>query len=150
MRLAPAILKRHARLTDKDASRALNNVLNRPAIVEFIKDLNRIDQLFKQGIDSKGETLGTYSNFTKAAKRKKNLPTDRVTLFDEGDFYKTWKLQFDQRVFEILADGTKPDKNLFDVYGDEVVGLTDQSKQKLIDRVRPLFIEENRRLYFNP
>jgi len=54
-----------------------------------IKQLQTQEQLF-QGKDSKGiDIKPSYAASTIKIKRRKGLPTDRVTLFDSGDFYRS-------------------------------------------------------------
>ena len=93
--------------------------------------LNTENQLFEEGIDSLGHSLGTYRPFTIDIKRKTGLPYDRVTLFQDGTFYRSFRLTYDSESYTIDANGDKSDKNLFDVYGDDVLGLTDFNKDRI-------------------
>ena len=57
-----------------------------------IKFLQTQEQLFL-GKNSKGiDIKPAYANSTIKIKRKKGLPTDRVTLFDTGDFYRSLEI----------------------------------------------------------
>tara|TARA_B100000963_G_scaffold107214_1_gene93203 strand:+ start:2984 stop:3436 length:453 start_codon:yes stop_codon:yes gene_type:complete len=57
-----------------------------------IKFLQTQEQLFL-GKNSKGVDIKpAYANSTKKLKLKKLLPTDRVTLFDTGDFYRSLEI----------------------------------------------------------
>lgn len=57
-----------------------------------IKFLQTQEQLFL-GKNSKGVDIKpAYANSTIKIKRKKGLPTDRVTLFDTGDFYRSLEI----------------------------------------------------------
>ena len=93
--------------------------------------LNTENQLFEEGIDSLGHSLGIYRPFTIDIKRKTGLPYDRVTLFQDGTFYRSFRLTYDSESYTIDANGDKSDKNLFDVYGDDVLGLTDFNKERI-------------------
>jgi len=118
------------------AARVLKILIDRPEFQDLIIELNTGDQLFKKGIDSKGISLGVYAPFTIGEKKKKNQPTDRVTLKDTGDFYKTWTVMVNSNGDIIIeADGDKDDKNLMDVYGEDIVGLIDKNLQILIDEI---------------
>ncbi len=56
---------------------------------QVIKELQTQEQMY-QGITSKGiDIKPTYAASTIKIKRKKGQPTDRVTLFDTGDFYNS-------------------------------------------------------------
>src|ERR1017187_5547833 len=58
---------------------------------DFIIELNTQTQLYEQGIDSTGESIGEYSAYTKMLKKEKGQITDHVTLKDTGEFYKSFK-----------------------------------------------------------
>ncbi len=99
--------------------------------------LNTIDQLFNDGIDSLGDSLGEYSISTiegtssYLGKKAKGQPTDRITLKDTGDFYKTFKVEVKDDSFFINANPIKDDSNLFDDFGSEIVGLTEDNQKKI-------------------
>jgi len=100
---------------------------------DFIIELNQ-DQLFEKGQTSTGRSLGEYSAFTIKLKQEKGQRIDHVTLKDTGEFYETFHIVVaqDGSYFEIIGDGDKDDKNLFDVYGEDVVGLDEESRNTLI------------------
>jgi hypothetical protein len=113
-------------------------------IQEEILDLNRINQLFKKGIDSNEGDLNKmtqsgfgYSQFTIEKKRKKGQPTDRVTLFDTGEFYKSFRLTVHSTYMQISADGQKDESNLFDDFGNDIVGLTEESISLIKSKILP-------------
>ena len=98
--------------------------------VEFRKliiDLNTNEQLFEQGIDSKGDELGTYSAYTKSIKQTKGQRTDHITLKDTGEFYKSFRVVLNGSSIQIVANPIKDDTNLFREYGIDIVGLTEDS-----------------------
>ena len=82
--------------------------------VEFktlVIDLNTKEQLF-EGVNSKGEELENirgfgYAQRTIEIKKEKGLPYDRITLFDTGDFYDTFKVIPFLGGFEIDANPIK-------------------------------------------
>ncbi len=98
---------------------------------KYIIKLNTIDQLFDDGIDSLGDSLGEYSPFTVELKKIKGQPTDRITLKDTGKFYKTFKIEVKNDSFFINANPIKEDNNLFDDFGYEIVGLTEENQIKV-------------------
>lgn len=98
---------------------------------KYIIKLNTIDQLFDDGIDSLGDSLGEYSPFTVELKKIKGQPTDRITLKDTGKFYKTFKIEIKNDSFFINANPIKEDNNLFDDFGNEIVGLTEENQIKV-------------------
>lgn len=118
----------------------LNIIGKNNSVRNFIIELNTIDQLYDEGIDSKSISLGNYAPFTIREKISKGQPTDRVTLKDTGDFYKS----FDVKVLgngdvEIVADtikyGFDGAMDLTDIYGDDILGLSADSLDKLVVRL---------------
>lgn len=125
---------------------------------EYILDLNRKEQLF-EGIDSLGVELDGYSDATETVleanrsnlfnykgKSKKKLSGEPIFLFDTGEFYESFTLQVDREALIFDADPLKDDgTNLFDEFGDDILGLTEENIQKLVfllgEKVVP-FIQE--------
>lgn len=110
-------------------------------VLEFIIHMNTREQLFEKGIDATGTPLdqigGGYSNYTiQFFKIPESLPYDRVTLFQTGEFYDS----FVARVIgagdiEITANPIKDDDNLEDRYGNQIIGLTKDSLEKLTQKL---------------
>lgn len=101
---------------------------------EFIKliiDLNTESQLYEEGINSLGEKLseigGDYSPITIQKKEQKGQPTDRITLKDTGKFYKSFRVYFSGGDLIIVANPYKGDTNLYEDWGKEIIGLTDEN-----------------------
>jgi len=117
----------------------INTIIQRKEFKDYIIHLNTNDQLFDEGIDSLGVSLGEYSPFTKEAKKEKGLPFDRITLFDEGDFHQSWEVDatnLNADYFEIKADPIKEDgTNLFKEFGINVLGLTEENTSKLSNKL---------------
>ena len=118
---------------------ALMEVLQNQEVTTLILDLNRFSQLF-QGIDATGEELdeigGSYSFSTIRRKLSKGQPFDRVTLFDSGDFYKTFSVDVDSVGLEITANTVKNGFDLQMRWGFELVGLTDESRTELVEAIK--------------
>jgi len=101
-----------------------------------ILDLNRIDQLYKSGVDSDGVVIvPEYTYVTKTIKRVKGQPTDRVTLKDTGKFYKSFRVVVRKQDFEIIARDRKTGK-LKRKYGDEILGIAPSNLDVVIDLIR--------------
>jgi len=90
--------------------------------------MNTEDQLEEAGIDSLGRSLGEYSPFTIIRKRSKGQRFDHITLKDTGKFYDSWRIVVNTDGFTLDADDQKEDTALFEVYGNDVLGLTDENK----------------------
>ncbi|MGR3221314.1 MAG: hypothetical protein ACUZ8H_16075 [Candidatus Anammoxibacter sp.] len=118
----------------------------------FIVDLNRVDQLFKQGVDSLGNVFGLYASnqgtVTFKGNTKDKKRNSRISLFNKGDFYKTFAVKVPSDGFIITADDKKDDDSLTDIYGKEILGLGNESIEKLSRKIIPIFISETRVLLF--
>lgn len=111
--------------------------------------MNKNDQLFDEGIDSLGISLGVYSAKTiegveglYPGKKELGLPFDHVTLFQTGKFYDSFVISVLTSDFIIDADPLKEDGNLFDDYGVDVLGLTDENLERLAKRISELLGEQ--------
>jgi len=125
-------------ISEIDEKALLFEVLNQNKIKELIIKLNTQDQLFKRGIDSNGESLGEYTENTQKIKASKGQPFDRVTLKDTGEFYESWEVIIsDISDIIINADDEKDDTALFEKYGEDVLGLTDESLELLVQAIEP-------------
>lgn len=89
-----------------------------------ILDYIREKQLYEKGINGKGQELLKYKPFTIAFKKIKNQPNNRTTLFDTGDFYKSFDLIYtDQNSIGVFArDEKTPD--LVAKYGADIFIFT--------------------------
>lgn len=103
---------------------------------QLILDWIRYDQLFKKGVDENDDVIGYYSAFTEFINPEKVEGTP-YTLFDSGDFYRSMMIvvRYDSAI-EIDADPIKIDdggdvENLFEKYGDGIIGPNDETRQKL-------------------
>jgi hypothetical protein len=132
----------------KDFQKSLNNdiivrVLSPIDIREDIADLNRFGQLFQNSEDSNGVSLDIYSDYTYSLKLEKfgTFPRN-IVLFETGEFYNSFKVKINKDSFEIQADTLKGNDDLIEKYGEDILGLTDESKDKLIEIIKPLIIDE--------
>jgi hypothetical protein len=119
----------------------------------IIEELIQNDQL-QQGIDGTGgritdnEGNDSYSFITEWITRGRKQEGDPYTLKDTGEFYDSMIINVGNKEIEIDADPIKTDANLFEKYGDEIIGLTDQSKEKLTEKFREFTINRTRELLF--
>lgn len=147
------ILKQVANnVIDLDINRIVIGILSIKSVQDFIIKLNTQSQLFEKGEDSLGVKLedigGGYSIFTIEEKKKKGQPTDRVTLFDEGDFYDSFSVKLGPDLFEIEADTIKEGDDLQDRWGDDILGLSDESKDVLFKIIKDEIIQVTREKIF--
>tara|TARA_R110000822_G_scaffold142148_3_gene280135 strand:- start:661 stop:1119 length:459 start_codon:yes stop_codon:yes gene_type:complete len=124
------------RIAKLDEGLLLRNFVSIPAVQKFILDLNRVDQLFNKGVDSKNKALGVYAPSTINSKNERGVPVPsdfHITLFDTGEFYSTFVIIPGKDFFEIDANPIKDGDNLFDDFGEDIIGLNDENLQILID-----------------
>lgn len=132
----------------------INKILNDSLkeLVDFIVDLNK-EQLYVRGdIDVNYPGLKEhYAESTIKQKRKKATykKTDFVTLRWEGDFYSGFELELRDKDFIIRTSDPKrkflleESKN----FGNRFVnalGLTEESKEELRDKIKPVIIQKIR------
>lgn len=106
----------------------------------WVLDLVRQDQLFKKGIDGDGDIIGYYSEFTESINPTKVAGTP-YTLYDTGEFYKSFMLYVYSKDIEIDANPIKINykgekENLFWKYGENIIALTGESMDKLQAEVK--------------
>jgi|WetSurMetagenome_2_1015567.scaffolds.fasta_scaffold35696_4 hypothetical protein len=104
----------------------------------IICDLNTQDQLYNNGVNADNEVIMDYEPYSEITiKIKQNLgqPTDRVTLKNEGDFYRGFTIEFSDGGFYITSLDKKAEqlalKYSTNLAKDNIFGLTDNSVTKL-------------------
>lgn len=115
-------------------------------IQALVIELNTEKQLFEKGIDAKGKSLisigGAYSFATVEIKRRKGQQTDWVTLKDTGDFYESFEVLPRRNEFVIAANTLKEGEDLQARWGDDLLGLTEESRKVLLFNLIPLLQNE--------
>lgn len=111
-------------------------------IIELNTEGQPTSQLFKFGIDSKGVSLGDYSDFTIQLKIEDGQPFDRITLKDTGDFYETFVVRPLKKGFSLNANPNKDGDNLFKNFGEDIVGLTKDNEIVLAAFIEKDFNDE--------
>jgi hypothetical protein len=121
-------------------------VFDTPHVKGFVIKMNTEEQLYNKGIDSEGETLesigGDYADVTKDIKSRNNQIYDHITLKDTGDFYKSWRVYVANNTIVIQASTKKTDHDLKERWGENILGLTDESLRKLINYGRIKYREQ--------
>lgn len=98
------------------------------------------DQLLKRGVDANEEVIGYYSQLTESISNGRKKFNTHYTLKDTGEFFASMFIKVLKDSFVMDADGKKGKDNLFEKYGDEIIGLTDENLQKVIERIKEGFI----------
>ena len=115
-----------------DPNEVMNEFISQGVVEKFILDLEK-ERLFTFGEDSRGKTLGQYSESTKQRKRVKGLPSGHITLFETGEFYDSFTLTLTGDGFILNANAKKSETNLFERYGNDILGLSDEDFEKFIE-----------------
>jgi hypothetical protein len=81
----------------------------------------KIQEQLQAGIDGTGKKMktfgaliGVYSPFTEVIKQSKGQPTDKVTLKDTGDFYRSMEIDAAGNDWNVNAEFDKDDGNIAD------------------------------------
>jgi len=141
-----------------DINKIVNSILKNTDFTEFILDLNRIDQLFEQGIQIDGSivtsgvtqhnpTPSAYSDYTeklnegrsfsyKGSTSKTKIRGDVYHFVNTGSWFNSFRLILKDDSFLITAT----DVHGFSMEGEygQVLGLTEESKQELIKALTPI------------
>jgi len=128
-------------------------VFRNPALKTWvINELIQKDQLTAKGVDEDGDLIGLYSEWTEMLNPQKVAGT-HYTLNDTGAFYRSMFIRVGFDFIEIDADPIKTDENgeqtdLFKKYGIGIIGLTEESKAKLANRLRTEYAKERDKILF--
>lgn len=126
-----------------DSDKILRKVFNDPAVKEYVITLQQ-NQMYDHGVDSKGESLGEYSVTSVEVYGKR---PGHIRMYDSGDFFKSIKVKAQEGEIIISADTIKTAWDgaidLLDRW-PELLGLNEDSLQKIRTYIRPLFIDEVR------
>lgn len=123
-------------LFDLDIIDLLDEVFRQADVQDTMIDFNQ-DQL-QDGKDSLGQTIVTiggspYRPATVIIKRRKGQPTNKVTLFDTGRFYDTFKVVINKDSYEITANFEVHDGSILDNFTSkfDFLGLDAESLNEL-------------------
>lgn len=113
----------------------------RPNLIKYIISLNLYNQLFDQGIDSEGKQIGFYSQNTES--RNPNKPAGSpYTLHDTGEFYESVRAVLHDGEIELRSDELKNDGYMVEIYGEDILGLTEESQELLVNAIKDENIAE--------
>ena len=110
----------------------------------FIKDeiirLNTEQQLKTDSVDSTGTPL--FNAFTNSATYKSGDRAGKpYQVLDTGEYYDSFRVEIGEGFIQIDSNPNKPDGSLFDMYTENLEGLTDSSLQILIDLTQELYVK---------
>lgn len=145
MRALASLARRVQGITVNDL---IHELSEHKEFTDLIIELNTQKQLFDKGEDALGRKLsdigGEYSpatiygtvNFE--GKIQKGLPYDRVTLFDTGQFYESFFVYFSGKDLVIGANTIKDSTDLLTEWGENILGLSEESLSKLREAAIPI------------
>jgi hypothetical protein len=153
------------KLTEKVIQLDILDLFEQVARTDEFKDLviflNQEGQL-EQGKNANNELLSDvrkdkpglgYSNSYALLRQRRGLKTDVITLDFTGKFRRSFEVNIDRNNSEVLiainANTIKEDKDLLKVWGDEILGLSEESIQVLIEFTREAIQNNLRKLLFN-
>lgn len=125
----------------------------RAANVESVKRLVKVlnQNQLRKSKDSLNKPLysvynesGVYSITTQLLSRGKKKAGTPYTLEDTGHFYDSIVVSVTIDSIRIDADPIKTDTNLFEEYGKEIIGLTDENLQTVTQIILLNFQKETR------
>lgn len=116
--------------------------LDNKFIRDLITDLNSEIQLGEQHVDSLGNKL--FNQMTQSSVYAESDPLGRggepYEVRRTGEYWESFKALVGQGFITINSDPFKDEDNLFDIYGENLEGLTDQNLQTLINASLEKFI----------
>lgn len=125
----------------------IRQILSDRAIINWIEEANRKQLLTgKNSFDVKLSDIGGgYSNLT--LQLNPNKQRDVVNLLDTSEFYASITATVDTSLLQIDADPIKTDDNgkdtnLYDRWGEDIIGLNEENLQELIETLKDKLIIE--------
>lgn len=123
-----------------DIVKLMDDVIRNSRVQDEIINFNH-EQL-QGGEDALGQTIFTiggnpYRPFTVKIKRAKGQPTNRVTLYDTGEFYDTFEVKILKDGYEITANFKKGSDDIRDNFSSQFdfLGLTDESLTEFVNEI---------------
>lgn len=104
-------------------------------------NINTQQQLFKKGQDRFKNSLKMYKPSTVRIKKRKGQPTNRTTLKDTGNFYKSMRVVVSGDKV-IVRTSVAYDKYLIAKYGKDILGF---QRELINDFLRRYFVPKMKR-----
>lgn len=142
----PILTKMFNKAETLDVKKYLNKALDDKILQAQIIDLNTNVQMYEQGVDAKGISLGEYSYATiygtskYEGKKEKGQRYDHITLRDTGTMIDTEEVILtDDGGFILRMDTVKNGKDITENKKQNfsnVVGLTDESIEEILPEIQ--------------
>lgn len=142
-------------LNQKKAKLDVTRIFERKDVQDYIIQLNRYDQLWREGVSPKGDVVGVYSQVTEAivdsrtinasvfrfnGESKRKTTGEKYFFFDKGDYFNQFDVYVDEYGFVIISNSATAEE-LKLKYG-QLLGLTDENKAKLSVFVKKIILQE--------
>ena len=98
-----------------------------------------IEQLDKKGVNELDQVIGLYSRRTEEIDPRKKAGTP-YTLNDTSAFINSIAVQVGNDFFTVNGNGQKSNTNLFERYGDGIIGLTPDNLAIIKEMLKDKFI----------
>lgn len=138
------LLRKHRQFSEAVAWLEVFDTATKRQILDWIQK----DQLTAKGIDADGNVIGYYSYVTELISRGKKRQGEHYTLDDTGAFYRSMYVTILREAIEIDANGDKGEENLFEKYGQKIVGLTEENLGKLRAVVKERYLIIAKKILF--
>jgi hypothetical protein len=103
--------------------------------------LDRIkSQLYDRGVDERDKIIGYYKASTEAINPQKIAGT-HYTFRDKGQFFQSLYIGWFSDYFFIDGNAQKGRTNLFEKYGEGIIGLTDENEEWLHETIFNSYME---------
>lgn len=99
-----------------------------------------IEQLDKKGVNELDQVIGLYSRRTEEIDPRKKAGTP-YTLNDTSAFINSIAVQVGNDFFTVNGNGQKSNTNLFEKYGDGIIGLAPDNLAIVKEMLKDKFIE---------
>jgi hypothetical protein len=138
------MLRKHRLMSEAVAWLEVFDSATKKQVLDWI----RKDQLTAKGIDADGNVIGYYSQVTEMITRGKKQAGSHYTLDDTGAFYRSMYVTVFRSSLEIDANGDKGEEDLFEKYGQKIIGLTEENMGNLRQVVKEKYIAIAKKILF--
>ena len=133
-----AILDMTRNISNLNGDDIFLKITSQKGFLELIEKLNK--QQLQEGLNSDSNIIGLYSNRTERINPDKKAGTP-YTLEDTGEFYDSFKVTADGEGVNIDAQRRFKTKNIFEKYGIDILGLTEENHNEIIEYLIPIIQE---------
>lgn len=125
-----------------------SEVFREAKIARFVLNLNREGQLFADGVGVDGQIVGTYSFMTQqfseniSGKGFPKIAGNPYNFYNTGEMYNSFSIRVEKDGFVINADTSELESSGIIENKEEIIGLTDESIEKLVKEILPELAKE--------